>query len=319
MAFRTRTQPTAVLVLDSDLSLITTRSAKLVFDLIAANAVLLMLFVLTTRIMMEGQAVDRLGLYFLSSCIGIGTGQACLLGAYLACANKPFGIRLRWFSRLVMVQWCCFVIPLVPFSSPKQLHWQFPWCVLIDQLLVAIAAFLTLWILRLVSCRGVNKIDEAKTIKTRSNVRILDLLILISLIAVFLSNALRFKGEPTGFDGIIYAVMVLGGLFVGSPIGAILPFFLLGYLAEGRKAMALTAVVSCLALLAGLGPFLFYTDSESRIGTLLFASSGLGLVIANAFAFRFLCYRFRKLPRSQESESSNQVTVNNVTEESPHA
>ncbi len=83
--------------------------------------------------------------------------------------------------------------------------------------------------------------------------------------------------------------------------------------------MALTAVVSCLALLVGLGPFLFYTDSESRIGTLLFASSGLCLVIANTFAFRFLCYRFRKLPRLQESERANQVTVNNVAEESPNA
>lgn len=302
----------------TEVPLVATRSAKWIIYLIAVNAVLLTLFVLIA-IMMEGQTGDRSGLYFLPICLGIGTGQACLLGAYLACANVPFGIRLRWFARLVMVQWCCFVIPLVPNYSPKQLHWQFPWCVLIDQLLVAIAAFVTLWILRLVSGRGVSMIDEAATIKTRSNVRILDLLIWISLVAVFLSSALRFKGEPMGFEGIIYAVMVLGGLFVGSPIGAILPFFLVGYLAEGRKAMALTAVVSCFALLVGLGPFLFYTDSESRIGTLLFASCGLGLVIANTFAFRFLCYRFQKLPRSQESESTNQVTTNNVAEESPNA
>ncbi len=42
-------------------------------------------------------------------------------------------------------------------------------------------------------------------------------------------------------------------------------------------------------------------------------------MIANAFAFRFLCYRFRKLPRLKESESSNQATVNNVAEELPNA
>ncbi len=299
--------------------MVVTRSAILVIYLIAANAVLLLLFVLTARIIMEDQTGDRLGLYFVSICLGIGTGQACLMGAYLACANMPFGIRLRWFSRLIMAQWCCFVIPLVLSYSTTQLYWQIPWCVLIDQMLVAVAAFLTVGILRLVSGRGVTAIDDTTTIKMRSNVRILDLLILISLVAVLLSNAMRFKGEPMGFDGIIFAVMVLGGLIVGSPIGAILPFFLMGYLVEGRKAMALTAVVSCLALLVGLGPFLFYTDSESRIGTLLFASSGLCLVIANTFAFRFLCYRFQKLPRAQESERANQVTVNNVAEELPNA
>ncbi len=299
--------------------MVVTRSAILVIYLIAANAVLLLLFVLTARIIMEDHSGDRLGLYFVSICLGIGTGQACLMGAYLACANKPFGIRLRWFSRLIMAQWCCFVIPLVLSYSTTQLYWQFPWCVLIDQMLVAVAAFLTVGILRLVSGRGVTAIDDTTTIKMRSNVRILDLLILISLVAVLLSNAMRFKGEPMGFDGIIFAVMVLGGLIVGSPIGAVLPFFLLGYLVESRKAMALTAVVSCLALLVGLGPFLFYTDSESRIGTLLFASSGLCLVIANTFAFRFLCYRFQKLPRAQESDSTNQVNANNVAEELPNA
>ncbi len=299
--------------------MVVTRSAILVIYLIAANAVLLLLFVLTARIIMEDHSGDRLGLYFVSICLGIGTGQACLMGAYLACANMPFGIRLRWFSRLIMAQWCCFVIPLVLSYSTTQLYWQFPWCVLIDQMLVAVAAFLTVGILRLVSGRGVTAIDDTTTIKMRSNVRILDLLILISLVAVLLSNAMRFKGEPMGFDGIIFAVMVLGGLIVGSPIGAVLPFFLLGYLLESRKAMALTAIVSCLALLVGLGPFLFYTDSESRIGTLLFASSGLCLVIANTFAFRFLCYRFQKLPRAQESERANQVTVNNVAEELPNA
>ncbi len=305
----------------TEVRLTATHSAKSVIFLIAANAVLLELFVLIPIMMdmMKGQTGDRFVLYFVSICLGIGTGQACLMGAYLACANKPFGIRLRWFSRLVLVQWCCYVVPFVPSNLSTQLHWPFPWCVLIDQLLVSIAAFLTLWIFRLVSGRGVNKIDEATTVKMRSNVRILDLLILISLVAVFLSSALRFKGEPMGFDGIIYAVMLAAGLVVGSPIGAILPFFLIGYLVEGRKAMALTAVVSCLALLVGLGPFLFYTDSESRIGTLLFASSGLCLVFANTFAFRFLCYRFRKLPRLQESERANQVTVNNVAEESPNA
>ena len=299
--------------------MVVTRSAILVIYLIAANAVLLLLFVLTARIIMEDHSGDRLGLYFVSICLGLGTGQACLMGAYLACANKPFGIRLRWFSRLIMAQWCCFVIPLVLSYSTTQLYWQFPWCVLIDQMLVAVAAFLTVGILRLVSGRGVTAIDDTTTIKMRSNVRILDLLILISLVAVLLSNAMRFKGEPMGFDGIIFAVMVMGGLIVGSPIGAVLPFFLLGYLVESRKAMALTAVVSCLALLVGLGPFLFYADSESRIGTLLFASSGLGLVIANTFAFRFLCYRFQKLRRSQESDSTNQVNANKFAEGSLNA
>jgi hypothetical protein len=218
-----------------------------------------------------------------------------------------------------MAQWCCFVIPLVPSYSPAQLHWQFPWCVLIDQMLVAVAAFLTVGILRLVSGRGVTAIDDTTKIKMRSNVRILDLLILISLVAVLLSNAMRFKGQPVGFEGIIYAVILIAGLFAGSPIGAILPFFLLGYLVEGRKASALTAVGSCFALLVGLGPYLYYVDRESRIATLLFASSGLGLVITNTFAFRFLSYRFRKLPRSQELESCNQVTANNVAEDAPNA
>jgi hypothetical protein len=57
-----------------------TRSAKLVIYLIAANAALLMLFVLTSRIITEVQTGDRLGLYFVSICLGIGTGQACLMG-----------------------------------------------------------------------------------------------------------------------------------------------------------------------------------------------------------------------------------------------
>jgi len=68
-----------------------------------------------------------------------------------------------------------------------------------------------------------------------------------------------------------------------------------------------------LMLMFGHGPFLCYIDFESRIVTLLFCSAGLGLVHANAFAFRFLCYRFRKLPRTKEALRC-QVTTNNVAE-----
>lgn len=296
-------------------------SSKLVPYLIAANAVVLTLSVFTTQ-MLTGYGPERLiTLGAVSISIGIGTGQACMLGAYLACSDKPFGIRLRWFTRLIIMQWCCFILPLVPYFSPKDLHWQFPWCVLIDQLLVAAAAFLAVGTFRFYSCRGVIKVEDGAASPLsppRSNVRILDLLVLISLVAVFLSSAMRFKSEPTGFEGIIYAIMVLGGLFVGSPIGAILPFFFLGYLADGKKTMAITAKVSCIALMVGLGPFLYHVDFEARISTLLFCSAGLGLVLANTFAFRLLCYRFRKLPRTQEAARS-QVTTSNVADESSHA
>ena len=289
----------------------------MVLCLIAANAVLLLLAVVTARMTADTGSGGKPLIDALSICIGIGTGQACLLGAYLACSNKAFGIRLRWFTRLIMIQWCCFVIPLLPSSPPNRLHWQFPWCVLFDQLLVAIAAFFSVGILRLASGRGVSRVEDSTEAKPRSNVRILDLLWLISLVAVFLSVAIRFKGEPMGFEGIIYAVMAIAGLYVGSPIGAILPFFLLGYLSESKKAIAITVLLTCFGLLAGLVPFLIYADRESRMGTLLFSSSGLGLVITNTFAFRFLCYRFRMLPCSRKSQRSDQVTQ--VAEESSNA
>lgn len=296
-----------------------TRLSKMVLCLIAANAVLLLLAVVTARMIADRGSGGQpdIDVEALSICIGVGTGQACLLGAYLACSNQAFGIRLRWFTRLIMIQWCCFVIPLVPSNPPNRLHWEFPWCVLVDQLLVAIAAFFSVGILRLASGRGVSRVEDSTEAKPRSNLRILDLLWLISLVAVFLSVAMRFKGEPMGFEGIIYAVMVIAGLYVGSPIGAILPFFLLGYLSESRKAIAITALVSYLAFLVGLVPFLIFSDRESRMGTLFFSLSGMGLVITNTLAFRFLCYRFRMLPCSPKSQRSHQVTL--VAEESSNA
>ena len=162
------------------------------------------------------------------------------------------------------------------------------------------------------------KIANCIASKPRSNVRILDLLILISLVAIFLAIAMRFKSQPSGFGGLIYAAMVIGGLFVWSPIGAVLPFFFLGFLAEDRKAMVKSTIALCIVLLFGLGPFLYYTDTESRIGTLLFSFAGLCLVIANTFAFRLLCYRLRKLPQTQESAATHDVTPI-IAEESSHA
>ncbi len=291
----------------------------MILSLIAANAVLLLLAVVTARMIADRGSGGQpdIDVEALSICIGIGTGQSCLLGAYLACSDQAFGIRLRWFTRLIMIQWCCFVIPLVPSNPPNRLHWQFPWCVLVDQLLVAIAAFFSVGILRLASGRGVSRVEDSTEAKPRSNVRILDLLWLISLVAVFLSVALRFKGEPMGFEGILYAVMAIAGLYVGSPIGAILPFFLLGYLSESKKTIAITAVLTCFGLLVGLVPFLIYADRESRMGTLFFSSFGLGLVLTNTLAFRFLCYRFRMLPCSPKSHRSDRVTQ--VAEESSNA
>ena len=291
-------------------------AGKMVSCLIVGNAVLLVLSVIVTLMTNRGSGRQS-GIETLSICIGIGIGQACLLGAYLACSDQAFGLRLRWFTRLIVIQWCCFVIPLVLNNPPTDLHWELPWCVLIDQLLVAIAAFLSVGILRLVSGCGVSRVEDGIKAKLRSNVRIFDLLILISLVAIFLSITMRFKAKLMGLDGIIYPIMVVAGLFVGSPIGAILPFFFLSYLSASRKAIAITALVSCLALLVGLGPFLFYADRESRMGTLLFSLSGLGLVITNTLAFRFLCYRFRMLPCSPKSQRSDQVTQ--VAEESSNA
>lgn len=285
--------------------------------LIATNAVLLTLSVIATVMLNDGPETQT-GLGAMSITIGIGTGQACILGTYLACSYKPFGIRLRWFTRLLVLQWCCFVFPLVAKYSPNDLHSPFPWCLLIDQLLIAIAAFLTVGALRLISSRAVLKIADGVASKTRSNLRILDLLILISLIAVFLSIAMRFKNQPSGFGGLIYAAMVGGGVFVGSPTGAVLPFFFLGYLTESKKTIVISALVAIIALLVGLGPFLYYTDTKSRIGTLLFSLAGLGLVIANTFALRLLCYRLIKLPRTQDAAGTHDVTPI-ITEEPSHA
>ncbi len=280
--------------------------------LIAINAVLLTLSVVMTVMLNDGLNTPY-GLGAMSITIGIGIGQACMLGTYLACSYKPFGIRLRWFTRVIFLQWCCFVVPLV-----ANLHWHFPWCVLIDQVLVAIAAFLSVGVFRLVSRRVVRKMGDGAISQSRSNVRILDLMILLSLVAMFLAIAMRFKKDPVGFEGIIYAFMVVGGLFVGSPIGAILPFFFLGFLAEGRKEMVISAIASCIALVFGLGPFLYYADHESRIGTSLFSLAGLSLVIANTFAFRLLCYRLIKLPRTQDAAGTHEITPI-ITEEPSYA
>ena len=68
------------------------RSSMLVSYLIAANAVALMLSVFTSQMLEEYWPARLTDLGAVLITIGIGTGQACGLGAYLACSDKLFSI-----------------------------------------------------------------------------------------------------------------------------------------------------------------------------------------------------------------------------------
>ena len=242
-------------------------------------------------------------------CSGVGVGQAMMLGAYLALAKLPFLVRLRWFSRLITVQWFFFTVPFIPLDSYSGPHFPWPWCVMIDQLLVSIAAFLSVGIYRWISGRVVT-IESDYTVRQPTQFRIFDLLILISLVALMLAITMRYKNELKGWDGLAYAILVLVGLYFGSPIGAIVPLFLIGMLSKAKKTVVVAISALAFVLCVGLGTLIVFHMNEKMKTellpisvTLLFSLSILALVLANTFAIRGLCYRLCKLPRTGRSES----------------
>jgi hypothetical protein len=276
----------------------TSASNKWFWLLIIANAALLLLITTTESIGFSMRSkehrIEPLSTNLSPVCVGIVTAQACILGTFLACARRPFLFRLRWFYRGASMLWFCYVIPLLPYNF----HWQWPWCVAADVLLVAVPAFLAVGIVRLVSGRGVT-VEDDNSSDMRSRTSILDMLILMSVIALMLGMSVRFRSEPAGWDGLIYLVMIVLGVVIGIPIGAVLPLLSLGFLGESKRTVLATAMVWSVAIGIGVSVLILYgQDREAVYDTLLFSISGLSVVLANTFALRGLGYRFRKLPRS---------------------
>ena len=276
-------------------------SNKGISYLIAANLGVLSLCVLTCWIDRDQDSGSPTEAQLF--CASIGIGQATMLGAYLAIAKLPFLFRLRWFLRLIIVQWFCFTVPFIPEDSRSGPHLPWPWCVMVDQLLVAMAAFLSIGIFRWISGRVVTTESDTK-VSQPTQIQILDLFILISLVALVLATTMRYKNEPQGWDGLIYAVFVMIGLYLGSPIGAVVSLFLIGLLSKEKGAVVLALSPLVFVLTLGLGPVMaFYMDEKARMDTLFFSVPGLVLVLANTFVIRGLCYRLCKLPRTGKSES----------------
>jgi membrane-bound ClpP family serine protease len=185
---------------------------------------------------------------------------------------------------------------------------------MIDQLLVAVAAFLSVGIYRWISGRVVT-IEGDDTVSQPTQFRIFDLLILISLVALMLAITMRFKNELQGWDGLAYVVLIFVGLYFGSPIGAIVPLFLIGILSKAKETVVFAIFALVFVLCIGLGTVLaFHMDEKARIealpffDTLRFSLSVLALVLANTFAIRGLCYRLCKLPRKGKSESNEHTS-----------
>ena len=308
--------------------MINSRSILGITYLIAVNLVVLLFSIFMCWLHRDQGPDHPMAFPWICVCVGIGIGQATMLGAYLAIAKLPFLVRLRWFSRLLTAQWFCFTVPLVPQDLRSEPHWPWPWCVMVDQLLVAMAAFLSVGIFRWISGRAVSGPDLAgpdlfdpdlfdpvvsgreETIASENSVeqpfqfRIFDLLLLISLVALVLATTMRYRNELHGFDGLIYAVLVMLGLYIGSPIGAIVSLFLIGLLSKEKEVVVLTAFALVFALSVLLGPVVaLYMEEQGRIGTLFFCVAGLVLVFANTFVLRGLCYRLCKLPRKGNTES----------------
>jgi len=174
---------------------------------------------------------------------------------------------------------------------------------MIDQLLVAMAAFFSVGIFRWVSGRVV-KIESDAWVRQRTQIRIFDLLILISLVALVLAITMRYRNEPQGWGIFIYVVLVFVGLYFGSPIGALVPLFLIGMLSKKKQTVVLAVFALVFLLSFGFGLVtVFVQEKKARIDMLLFSVPGLVLVLANTFVIRGLCYRLCKLPRKGKSES----------------
>jgi len=77
---------------------------------------------------------------------------------------------------------------------------------MVDQLLVAMAAFLAIGIFLWISGRVVTTESDTK-VSQPTQIQILDLFLLISLVALVLATTMRYKNEPQGWDGLIYAVL----------------------------------------------------------------------------------------------------------------
>jgi len=174
---------------------------------------------------------------------------------------------------------------------------------MVDQLLVAMAAFLSIGIFRWVSGRVV-AIEGDTKVSARTQIQIFDLFLLISLVALVLAITMRYKNEPQGWDGLIYAFFVIAGLYFGSPIGALVSLFLIGLLSKEKGMVVLAVSSGVLVLTIGLGPVMvFYMDEKARMDTLFFSVPGLVLVLANTFTIRCLCYRLYKQPRQGKFET----------------
>ena len=221
---------------------------------------------------------------------GLVIGQATLLGVFAACANDSFGFRMRWLYRLLAIQWFCCTVPCIPFDY--DLEW--PWCLLIDQLLVVVPAFMVAGFGRLVSRRVLTHFEN-RISKPRWKLGILDLFILTLVIAMMLAVILRFEAWAKGWDGLFYAVMVMAGIVVGAPTGALLPLALFGFMVENQCVVVRTVIVWCVAAVLGTGAlFFFKVENSTRIAMFVLSVSGFGSVILTTFAFRGLGYRFRK-------------------------
>jgi hypothetical protein len=266
--------------------------------LIVANIVSLTLSAVLASALVSWSLIEEESLAFF----GIACGQAAMLGGYLACAYQPFAFRIRWFLRLFVIQWICLT---VPFLTDK-LHRQFPWCVLADQVLVAAPAFLVMGGLRLFSRCGV--IIDNDAANSKSKFRIVDLIILTTLVALVIAITMRFTKEPTGWEGLLYVVMLASGVYVGCPVGCILPLLLSGFLAESKRTLILTAILWIFVLSVAL--FLLMNirnwDRQWLFSVLELCVAGLAIALANTFALRWYGYRFRRLPQSGVKDSVQQ-------------
>lgn len=184
-----------------------------------------------------------------SSSIGIAICQLTVLACWVVWTNAPLIEKFRWSYRLLLVQWLSFALPWSLGSK----EWPIPWCLLADQGMVWIAALAAAGLIRLIIRRNI-KLDLQSVGNQNARFGILDLLIFTSASAIFLVVVIKFREPiaPVFMAGLIYNIMLIGGLWFGLPTGFLLSIYVAGFATNSKTFFLYWVCCWLISVTAGL-------------------------------------------------------------------
>ena len=241
---------------------------------------------------------------------GLASAQAAMLGAVAASSGRTILFRLRWFFRLLLVQWICLTLPVLGSVE----HWNYPLSIFLDQLLVCVPSFLVAGLVRLLSHRVlVHKSNPDRSSHERNQFSVADLLVLMTCVAIVFGVIRLFPQKATGWDPLTYAVMIAGGIVIGIPTGVIVPLLTWGFFTERDRPAEIcrrwwiglmgVAIVG-IPLFAIIGAVGNSDDSKAWAYFFFIVLTALSATFITAIAFRKQGYRFQRRTKPAVTLSS---------------